>query len=114
MSAQAQAWAKTQTFVKDPTARHVLLVLADYAGPQGFGAHPPLQALADETGLSERTVRAKLDHLEAEGLIRRDRTMLGVLMGQGAPKAIWYDLVLDFAPTPVPGPATAPTVELIP
>jgi pyocin large subunit-like protein len=103
MSAQAQAWAKAQQFTTDPTARHVLLVLADYAGPEGFAAHPPVQTLAQETGLSERTVRAKLDHLEAEGLIRRDRTMVGVLTAQAGGKPIWYDLVLDFkAPTPVP------------
>ncbi|GGX11283.1 hypothetical protein GCM10007242_16720 [Pigmentiphaga litoralis] len=103
MSAQAQAWALSQQAVTDPTARHILLVLAGYAGQDGRGAHPTVARLAQDTGLHERTVRAKLTALEAEDLIRRDRYFAAYLETRGAVKPICYDLVLDSkAPPAVP------------
>ncbi|WP_229828626.1 helix-turn-helix domain-containing protein [Pigmentiphaga litoralis] len=94
----------TQQIVTDPTARHVLLVLAGYAGQDGRGAHPTAARMARDTGLHERTVRAKLMVLEAEDLIRRDRELAAYLERRGVPKAICYDLVLD-APVQPGAPA---------
>jgi predicted transcriptional regulator len=105
MSAQAQAWALAQQIVTEPTARHVLLVLAGYAGQDGRGAHPTAARLAQDTGLHERTVRAKLVALEAENIIRRDRELAAYLERRGVPKAICYDLMLDND--------TAPPVPLV-
>jgi hypothetical protein len=48
----------------------VLVGLANHAGPDGTGAFAPVATLVRYTGLSERTVRACLDRLEAEGIIR--------------------------------------------
>ena len=105
MSAQAQAWALAQQATTDPTARHVLLVLAGYAGPDGRGAHPTAARLAQDTGLHERTVRAKLTMLEAEDLIRRDRYLAAYLESRGVQKPICYDLMID--------DSTAPPVPLV-
>ena len=66
MSVQAMSWALSlpvQT-LKDSSARHVLLCLANYASSNGVGAFPSAKTLTDDTGLSERTVRIKLDLLE--------------------------------------------------
>ena len=57
--------------LKDSSARHVLLCLANYAGSNGTGAFPSASTLAQDTGLSERTVRYKLDDLEKSGLIQK-------------------------------------------
>lgn len=71
MSVQAQAWALKQRIAKSPTHRHVLLVLANYAGEDGRGAWPSVMTLCDETALSESTVRRSLSALENLGCIRR-------------------------------------------
>jgi len=63
-------WAMKQRLATDPAARHVLLCLANYAGENGTGAFPATQRLADDTGLSRRSVIRKLDELEACGAIR--------------------------------------------
>lgn len=102
MSVQAMAWALTQQAVKEPTSRHVLVALANYAGADGCGAHPPAETLAEETGLTERTVRTKLDQLELQGLIKRDLTMIGWLSARhgAGTRPICYDLVLDYVEPP--------------
>lgn len=70
MSIQAMSWALEQQIVVDPAARHVLLVLANYAGEAGRAAFPSTARLARETGLSERTVKRKLGCLRAAGVIK--------------------------------------------
>lgn len=55
--------------LENPAARHVLLCLANYAGSDGRGAFPSAATLSEDTGLSERTIRLKLDELEAAGWI---------------------------------------------
>jgi hypothetical protein len=49
--------------------KFVLVGLANHAGPDGTGAFPSVATLVRYTGLSERTVRACLDRLQAEGII---------------------------------------------
>lgn len=66
----------------NPAARHVLLCLANYAGPEGLGAFPSAATISRQTGLSERTVRAKLDELSRAGYI---------LEGNQAIAAAWID-----------------------
>lgn len=63
-------WALDQQLVTDSSARHVLLCLANYADKAGRNAFPSTQSLAEDTGLSERTVRYKLDVLLDAGAIR--------------------------------------------
>lgn len=72
MSVQAMAWALKQQQVVDHSARHVLLCLANYADSGGGSAFPSVQTICRDTGLSERTVRYKLDELERVGAITRD------------------------------------------
>jgi DNA-binding transcriptional regulator PaaX len=50
--------------------KFVLVGLANHAGPDGAGGCPSVATLVRCTGLAERTVRACLDRLEAEGIIR--------------------------------------------
>ncbi|MCU9947524.1 helix-turn-helix domain-containing protein [Pseudomonas sp. PDM13] len=69
MSVQAMTWALAQTLVQDPTCRHVLLCLANYADKQGRNAFPAVSTLSADTGLSERTVRYKLAALKESGVI---------------------------------------------
>ena len=66
--------------LKDSSARHVLLCLANYAGSNGTGAFPSASTLAQDTGLSERTVRYKLDDLEKSGLIQKGNQAIQPLM----------------------------------
>ncbi|WP_256568036.1 MULTISPECIES: helix-turn-helix domain-containing protein [Pseudomonas] len=102
MSVQAMTWALEQRVVTDSSARHVLLCLANYADKHGRGAFPSVASLADDTGLSERTVQAKLRLLEDLGVIvegnraiaaayitRRDRvpTCYDIVMERGEPAA---------------------------
>ena len=47
--------------------KFVLVGLASHAGPDGTAAFPSVAVLVRYTGLSERTVRACLDRLAAEG-----------------------------------------------
>jgi hypothetical protein len=64
------AWAIEQQIVQEPTARHVLLCLANYANEKGAAAFPSVSTMSQQTGLSERTVRYKLAALEQDGVIR--------------------------------------------
>jgi hypothetical protein len=50
--------------------KFVLVGLANHAGPDGAGGCPVGGHARPLAGLSERTVRACLDRLEAEGIIR--------------------------------------------
>jgi hypothetical protein len=63
------AFAIEQQVVEDPTARHVLLVLANYANADGRSAFPSVDTLAIDTGLSARIVQTKLKKLKELGAI---------------------------------------------
>ena len=93
MSIQAMAWAIEQQDVTDAPARHVLLCLANYADHEGRGAFPSVQRLAQETGLSERTVRYKLDALEqAEAIEKGDQRLAEVYISRGDRRPTVYDI----------------------
>lgn len=103
MSVQAMNWALEQRLVTDASARHVLLCLANYADKDGRNAFPSVASLGEDTGLSERTVRYKLDSLLAQGAI--------VLGNQGIARAhidradrtpTCYDLAMKRGAKPAP------------
>lgn len=71
MSWQAMAWAmdKGKDYELEPTIRYVLLLLANYADPEGNDIFPSLGRLEADTGLSERTIRRHIKHLMTIGLM---------------------------------------------
>lgn len=79
--------------LKDSSARHVLLCLANYAGTDGRGAFPSATTLSDDTGLSERTVRAKLEVLRVSGLIiPGNQALAAVYIERHDRRPVVYDL----------------------
>lgn len=93
MSLQAMAWAIAQKRVTDPPARHVLLVLAQTASPEGEDAWRTVARLSEETGLSERTVQMKLQQLLAIGVIRLgDQNVVAVKIKRADRRPVVYDL----------------------
>jgi len=82
--------------LKDSSARHVLLCLANYAGSNGAGAFPSATTLAQDTGLSERTVRYKLDALEESGLIKKgNQAIAAVHIDRHDRRPVVYDLQIS-------------------
>jgi hypothetical protein len=89
--------------LKDSSARHVLLCLANYAGSNGAGAFPSASTLAQDTGLSERTVRYKLDDLEKFGLIQKgNQAIAAVHIDRHDRRPVVYDLQLARGANPAP------------
>ncbi|NUT73550.1 helix-turn-helix domain-containing protein [Pseudomonas sp. C1C7] len=89
--------------LKDSSARHVLLCLANYAGSNGAGAFPSASTLAQDTGLSERTVRYKLDDLEKSGLIQKgNQAIAAVHIDRHDRRPVVYDLQLARGANPAP------------
>lgn len=105
MSVQAMSWALSLPVqaLKDSSARHVLLCLANYAGSNGTGAFPSASTLAQDTGLSERTVRYKLDDLEKSGLIQKgNQAIAAVHIDRHDRRPVVYDLQLSRGANPAP------------
>jgi len=106
MSVQGMTWALAQRIVKDPTARHVLLCLANYVGPNGEGAFPSVATLADDTGLSSRTVQNKLRELETMKVIERgNQDLVAAYIRRADQRPVCYDMDLSR------GAPAAPRVE---
>lgn len=81
--------------LSDSSARHVLLCLGNYASADGRGAYPSANTLSADTGLSERTVRYKLDLLEEAGLIiRGNQALAAVYIERHDRRPVVYDLQL--------------------
>ena len=113
MSVQAMSWAMAQKQVNDSPSRHVLLCLANYAGADGRGAFPSAATLSADTGLSERTVRSRLDSLEQQGLIRRgNQAIAAAYIDRADRRPVCYDLSMERgatdAPRSKPGATDAP------
>jgi DNA-binding transcriptional ArsR family regulator len=70
MSTRHYSWAWRQPVTG--LARYVLLALVERSDQSG-ACWPSVATLAKQTGLGERTVRAKLTELEAGGAIERER-----------------------------------------
>ena len=89
--------------LKDSSARHVLLCLANYAGSNGTGAFPSASTLAQDTGLSERTIRYKLDDLEQSGLIKKgNQAIAAVHIDRHDRRPVVYDLQILRGANPAP------------
>jgi hypothetical protein len=72
MSVQATSWALREAPVGgDVTSRLILLILADYAKPDGRGAYPSVHTVALLARVSDRCVRKHLSDLHASGVIRK-------------------------------------------
>lgn len=101
------AWALKQQRITDPTARHVLLCLANYAGADGCAAFPSVDTISKDTGLSERTIRAKLDLLLASGLIRMgNQGVAAAFVKRADRRPTVYDLDLERGATDAPRKVT--------
>lgn len=91
------AWALqiAKTQLSDSSARHVLLCLGNYASADGRGAYPSANTLSADTGLSERTVRYKLDVLEKAGfIVRGNQALAAVYIERHDRRPVVYDLQL--------------------
>ncbi|PCR94881.1 helix-turn-helix domain-containing protein [Pseudomonas fluorescens] len=87
------ALALRKTDLDNPAARHVLLCLANYAGSDGRGAFPSASTLSEDTGLSERTVRLKLDELEKAGFIAEgNQAIAAAYIDRRDRRPVVYDL----------------------
>ena len=87
----------------DSSARHVLLCLSNYAGTDGRGAFPSATTLSSDTGLSERTVRYKLDALEEAGLIvRGNQAIAAAYIDRHDRRPVVYDLQVKRGATTAP------------
>jgi len=95
MSWKASAWAKEQR-LGSPSAKSILMCLADYADPdgriKGWASQADLSASAE---VSERTAREWLQRLEDWGLLERHHQQ----KANGARAADWIVLRLDRAVT---------------
>jgi len=106
MSVQAMTWALGQQVVTEASARHVLLCLANYAGPDGKGAFPSVATLCTDTGLSARTVQSKLRELEKQGIISRgNQQLVSAYIRRADQRPVCYDIDLSR------GAMAAPRVE---
>ena len=104
MSVQSMSWALEQRDIVDATARYVLLVLANYADKNGRGAFPSSSSISDDTGLSIRTVKYKLDHLMEIGAIRLgNQAIAGAYIDRHDRRPTVYDLCVERGATAAPG-----------
>lgn len=71
MSYSAMAWARGIK-TGSPTAKSVLLAIANYADEEGI-CWPSQDQLADDTELSRHSIMRAIDHLEELGLLSRER-----------------------------------------
>lgn len=62
--------------LKDPGARHVLLILASYADDNGF-CYPSRQTLANKTGRTTRSITTQLNALVEAGILSRSARRFG-------------------------------------
>lgn len=96
MSLRALTWAiyEIGSTLKDASAYRVLLILADNTNDEGKGAYPSASTIAEETGMSLRTVRNKLNDLETAGIIMRGDQALADYLPANRRSVVW-DLNLD-------------------
>ena len=89
------AWAIEQQQVTGATARHVLLVLANYADHEGRCAFPSAATLARNTGLTERGIRMKLAELQKLGAIRLgNQAIVAAHIDRADRRPVVYDLCI--------------------
>lgn len=96
MSVEATSWALNQQAVTDPAARSVLFGLANHANHEGRHAFPSVNLICRYTGLSPRTVKAKLKLLVECELIRRgNQGVAAAIIERSDRRPTVYDLDLS-------------------
>lgn len=99
------ALALPKSSLENPAARHVLLCLANYAGSDGRGAFPSAATLSEDTGLSERTVRLKLDELVTAGWIAEgNQAIAAAYIDRRDRRPVVYDLQMKRGASSAPRP----------
>jgi len=89
------AWAMRQQEVTAATARHVLLVLANYADHEGRNAFPAASTLAKATGLTERGIRLTLAKLQKLGAIKLgNQAIVAAHIDRADRRPVVYDLCI--------------------
>lgn len=97
MSIQAMSWAMSIDLeeLSDPSARHVLMALANYAGEDGKAAFPSRETIRQHTGLSIRTIDYKLNLLEELGFISKgNQAIAAAYISRSDRRPTVYDLAL--------------------
>lgn len=113
MSLRALTWTiyDVGKDLTDASAYRTLLILADHCDDDGCGAYPSAATIAEKTGMSMRTVRAKLKDLEEAGYITPgDQRIAAHLPANRRPK-VW-DLAMHRRAKSAPQTAAAtPTAD---
>lgn len=105
MSIQAMSWAMSLDLeaLSDPAARHVLMVLANYAGEDGKAAFPSRETIRQHTGLSIRTINYKLNLLKENGFIAEgNQAIAAAYISHADRRPTVYDLLLKRGATVAP------------
>lgn len=97
------AWAIEQQEVKEPSTRHVLLCLCNWANVIGDAIFPSLERLSRDTGLSIRAVRYQIRKLEKAGiLIRSDPALAAQYIMRADRRPICYRVPMVTTGNPLP------------
>ncbi|WP_239404666.1 helix-turn-helix domain-containing protein [Frankia sp. Cj3] len=99
MSSTAVAWALYHAPKVDPTARLILVYLAEHADKDGRGAWPSASTIAEDLEVSIPTVRRHLKALEDGQLIVRGTQELVAHISADRRPVVW-DLSLDIRKPP--------------
>lgn len=105
MSIQAMSWAMSLDLeaLSDPAARHVLMVLANYAGEDGKAAFPSRETIRQHTGLSIRTINYKLNLLKENGfIVEGNQAIAAAYISHADRRPTVYDLLLKRGATVAP------------
>ena len=105
MSIQAMSWAMSIELdeLNDPAARHVLMVLANYAGEDGRAAFPSRETIRQHTGLSIRTINYKINLLKENGFITEgNQAIAAAYISHADRRPVVYDLLLKRGATVAP------------
>lgn len=97
------AWALRQRVATRAAQRHVLLVLANYAGEDGRNAFPAVERIGGDTGMSRKGVQNILRELEEMALIRRGNQKIAeAYIDRADKRPVVYDLNLSLVSLPPP------------
>ena len=89
--------------LSDPAARHVLMVLANYASEDGKAAFPSRETIRQHTGLSIRTINYKLNLLKENGFIAEgNQAIAAAYISHADRRPTVYDLILKRGATVAP------------
>ena len=96
MSLEAMLWALKNAPVINAEERLILIALADHSWDDGRAAWPSQATLAERSLVATRTVRRRLEQLEARGLISRGDQLLVQHLRSDHRPVVW-DLMIPLA-----------------